>query len=65
MGPKTQSAITSYQKSEGMKVTGRLDDDTATKLGVASKTSETAPSASPAAPSSPSEQTPPVKRQTP
>jgi peptidoglycan hydrolase-like protein with peptidoglycan-binding domain len=34
MGRHTRAAIADYQKAEGLKVTGRLDDDTRTKLGI-------------------------------
>jgi peptidoglycan hydrolase-like protein with peptidoglycan-binding domain len=34
MGPQTRSGIREYQKSEDLKVTGRLDVETAGKLGV-------------------------------
>jgi peptidoglycan hydrolase-like protein with peptidoglycan-binding domain len=34
MGPHTRAAVSGYQKAEGLKVTGRLDDDTRAKLGM-------------------------------
>ena len=34
MGPRTRAALADYQKAEGLKVTGRLDDDTRAKLGM-------------------------------
>jgi peptidoglycan hydrolase-like protein with peptidoglycan-binding domain len=34
MGPRTRAAVSGYQKTEGLKVTGRLDDDTRAKLGM-------------------------------
>jgi peptidoglycan hydrolase-like protein with peptidoglycan-binding domain len=34
MGPNTRAAVSDYQKAEGLKVTGRLDDDTRAKLGM-------------------------------
>jgi peptidoglycan hydrolase-like protein with peptidoglycan-binding domain len=34
MGRHTRAAIADYQKAEGLKVTGRLDDDTRAKLGM-------------------------------
>jgi len=34
MGRRTRAALTDYQKAEGLKVTGRLDDDTRAKLGM-------------------------------
>jgi len=34
MGPRTRAAVAGYQKAEGLKVTGRLDDDTRAKLGM-------------------------------
>lgn len=36
MGPKTQEALRQYQKQENLKQTGRLDQDTMSKLGVSS-----------------------------
>jgi hypothetical protein len=46
MGPHTRAALKDYQQSEGLKVTGRLDSETRTRLGMAAA-SETNPSASP------------------
>ena len=34
MGPRTRAALADYQKAEGLKETGRLDDETRTKLGM-------------------------------
>jgi peptidoglycan hydrolase-like protein with peptidoglycan-binding domain len=34
MGPRTRATVSDYQKLEGLKVTGRLDDDTRAKLGM-------------------------------
>ncbi|MBI4527753.1 MAG: peptidoglycan-binding protein [Deltaproteobacteria bacterium] len=34
MGPKTRNALKAYQEASGLKATGRLDDQTAEKLGV-------------------------------
>jgi hyperosmotically inducible protein len=34
MGPRTASALKEYQKAENLKMTGRMDRDTAAKLGV-------------------------------
>lgn len=34
MGRKTRAAISAFQKANGLKVTARLDDQTAEKLGV-------------------------------
>jgi peptidoglycan hydrolase-like protein with peptidoglycan-binding domain len=34
MGPKTKSALRAYQKANGLKPTGKLDADTAQKLGI-------------------------------
>jgi len=53
MGPKTRSALRDFQKKEGIKDTGRLDQETMSKLGVEAKTSSggtssTGTSASPA-----------------
>lgn len=52
MGPKTQAALHDFQKSSGIKESGRLDSETMAKLGVEGGTSSTgasAPSASPGA----------------
>jgi peptidoglycan hydrolase-like protein with peptidoglycan-binding domain len=57
MGPRTKAALMGYQKKEGLKATGRWDDETATKLGVrmsAADKETVTPSASPATPSAPS-----------
>ncbi len=53
MGPKTRSALRDFQKKEGIKDTGQLDQDTMSKLGVETKTGSggaapTGTSASPA-----------------
>jgi peptidoglycan hydrolase-like protein with peptidoglycan-binding domain len=48
MGPKTQAALRDYQQKEGLKATGRLDTETASKLGVQAK-ADTSSSGSPAA----------------
>lgn len=34
VGPRTRGALSDYQKAEGLKVTGRLDDETRAKLGM-------------------------------
>jgi peptidoglycan hydrolase-like protein with peptidoglycan-binding domain len=34
MGPRTRAALEDYQKAEGLKQTGRLDDETRAKLGM-------------------------------
>jgi peptidoglycan hydrolase-like protein with peptidoglycan-binding domain len=50
MGQKTQAALRDFQKKEGLKDTGRLDSETASKLGVSMKTGAadtSSPSASP------------------
>jgi peptidoglycan hydrolase-like protein with peptidoglycan-binding domain len=54
MGPKTEQAIRDYQQKEGLKATGRMDTETASKLGVQAKadTSSTSPAASPSGASS-------------
>jgi peptidoglycan hydrolase-like protein with peptidoglycan-binding domain len=56
MGPKTQTALREFQKAEGMKETGRLDQETMAKLGVpgsaAGASSETPSAASPSTGSS-------------
>jgi peptidoglycan hydrolase-like protein with peptidoglycan-binding domain len=55
LGPKTQQAIRDYQQKEGLKATGRLDTETAAKLGVQAKadtSSATSPAASPSGSSS-------------
>lgn len=63
MGPKTKSALRDFQKKEGIQTTGRLDQDTMSKLGVEAKTSSTGaadtPSASPST-TAPSAGTPSV-----
>lgn len=48
MGPKTKAALKDFQKAEGLKATGRLDNDTMAKLGVQSSSAgASSPSASP------------------
>lgn len=47
MGPKTQAALRDYQQKEGLKATGRLDSETAAKLGVQASTDTSSPAASP------------------
>ena len=34
IGPRTSAMLSDYQKAEGLKVTGRLDNDTRGKLGI-------------------------------
>ena len=34
LGPRTTSALKEYQKSENLTMTGKMDHDTAAKLGV-------------------------------
>ena len=34
MGPRTRGALSDYQKAEGLKVTGPLDDEKCAKLGM-------------------------------
>ena len=34
MGPRTRAMLADYQKAEGLKVTGQLDNDTRGKLGI-------------------------------
>lgn len=51
IGPKTRAAISDFQKQAGLKVSGRLDAETADELGVQSQASRgqgNPPSASPA-----------------
>ena len=60
MGPKTRSALRDFQKKEGIKDTGSLDQDTMSKLGVEARTSgtsgsSTGTSASPASTGTPSD----------
>jgi peptidoglycan hydrolase-like protein with peptidoglycan-binding domain len=50
MGPKTKAALKEFQKAEGLKESGRLDNETMSKLGVEMKSSgagSSMPSASP------------------
>jgi peptidoglycan hydrolase-like protein with peptidoglycan-binding domain len=56
MGAKTKAALRDYQQKQGLKATGRLDAETAAKLGVEKKTSAGSSSTSPA--SSPSTSAP-------
>jgi peptidoglycan hydrolase-like protein with peptidoglycan-binding domain len=61
MGPKTQQAIRDYQQKEGLKATGRIDTETASKLGVQAKadtSSTSSPAASPSGSSSSSASSP-------
>jgi peptidoglycan hydrolase-like protein with peptidoglycan-binding domain len=51
MGPKTRSALKDFQKTEGIKDTGRLDQDTMSKLGVEARTSGTGSAPGSASPS--------------
>lgn len=46
MGQKTREALRSFQQSKNIKVTGRLDSETAQQLGVSSSTSGTSSSRS-------------------
>lgn len=39
-GPRTRAAVTDYQKAEGLKQTGALDDETRAKLGLWTRTTE-------------------------
>lgn len=51
MGAKTKAALKDFQKAQGMKESGSLDNETMSKLGVEMKTSSaptSAPAASPA-----------------
>jgi len=53
MGPKTQAALRDYQQKEGLKATGRVDGETASKLGVQAKAdTSSSPAASPSGSSS-------------
>jgi peptidoglycan hydrolase-like protein with peptidoglycan-binding domain len=52
MGPKTQSALRDYQQKEGLKATGRVDNETASKLGVQASAGSSSPAASPSGSSS-------------
>lgn len=50
MGPQTKGALSEYQKKENLKVTGRLDHETKTRLvngSASSKVDTTTPAASP------------------
>lgn len=42
MGPQTRQAISAFQKASGLKETGRLDAETAKKLGVQKESSSSA-----------------------
>lgn len=58
MGPKTQAALRDFQKKEGLKASGRLDQETMAKLGVEMKTGAagaSSPAASPATGDKPSD----------
>ncbi len=62
MGPRTKSALTAYQRKEGLTPSGTWDDQTMDKLGV--RTSEAkpdtmTPSASPSSTPAPTQATPP------
>ena len=61
MGPKTQAALRDYQQKEGLKATGRLDSETASKLGVQASASSSSSSSSPAASPSGSSSKPQTK----
>ena len=49
MGPRTRSALMSYQRKEGMTPTGRWNDETAAKLGVRMSAAPVPASTDPAA----------------
>jgi len=57
LGPKTRTALKDFQKKEGIKDTGRLDQETMAKLGVDAKSSS-APSSSSSGSASPATSTP-------
>lgn len=68
MGPRTKTALREYQKKEGLKATGRWDDETAAKLGVrmsAADKDTVTPSASPPAATPEDKTSPPAKRENP
>ena len=55
MGPKTHAALRDFQSKEGLKSTGRLDNETMAKLGIeATSGIATPPAASPSTTTSPS-----------
>ena len=61
MGPRTKTALLDFQRKEGLKPTGRLDNDTVARLGVSTakaKTDTVTPAASPSTmtPSAPAAQ---------
>jgi peptidoglycan hydrolase-like protein with peptidoglycan-binding domain len=59
MGPKTQAALKDFQQKEGLKASGRLDSETAAKLGVQAKAdTSSSPAASPSGSSSSSSSAP-------
>jgi peptidoglycan hydrolase-like protein with peptidoglycan-binding domain len=59
MGPKTRSALKDFQKKEGIKDTGRLDQETMGKLGMDAKMSSAGGAASGSASPSTSTSSPP------
>jgi peptidoglycan hydrolase-like protein with peptidoglycan-binding domain len=60
MGPKTQQALRDYQQKEGLKASGRVDSETASKLGVQASASgsSSSPAASPSGSSGASSSSP-------
>jgi peptidoglycan hydrolase-like protein with peptidoglycan-binding domain len=49
MGPRTRTALKDYQKAEGLKVNGRLDNETRGRLGMPMHTSKMGKAMSPSA----------------
>jgi Putative peptidoglycan binding domain len=63
MGPRTRSAVRSFQKAENLKVTGRLDSETKPRL--MASTGMSTPAASPATSATPATPATPAKPATP
>ena len=53
LGPETEQALKGYQQKSGLQQTGRLDRQTAQKLGISESSGSTVPPATSTTPSSP------------